>query len=162
MYLRKQGRVTARVVSSQDTLAYAKVLAKKYKSENSQRSRWKALQAWFSWMIAEKGVPTVGTIFPRGTGPKVTPRVRKDKDTFPVLRDVAATLDALTYRAQRDRPVSFLANGGPGASEGAIGDAIRKSLDEEVPKLGKGFAVKPQGQTKLIRETGISFVFGLL
>ncbi|MBK6495551.1 MAG: site-specific integrase [Gemmatimonadetes bacterium] len=103
VYLRKQGRVTARVVSSQDTLAYAKVLAKKYKSENSQRSRWKALQAWFSWMIAEKGVQTVGNIFPRGKGPKVTPRVRKDKDTFPVLRDVAATLDALTYLAQLDR-----------------------------------------------------------
>lgn len=103
IFLRKKGRVTARVVSSQDTIAYAQELAKRFELENSQRARWKALQAWFSWMIAERGVQTVGNIFPRGKGPKVAARVRKDDDTFPVLRDVAATLDALTYLAQLDR-----------------------------------------------------------
>ena len=65
-------------------------------------------------------------------------------------------------RYQRERQVTFMANAGPGASEGGIGDAMKVILDEEVPKLGKGFAVKAQGQTKLMRETGLSFIFGLL
>lgn len=65
-------------------------------------------------------------------------------------------------RYQRERQVTFLANAGPGASEGALGDSIRKILDEELVTMGKGYAVKPQGQTKLMKETGLSFIFGLL
>ena len=65
-------------------------------------------------------------------------------------------------RYQRERQVTFMANAGPGTSEGGVGDAVRVILDEELPKLGKGYTVKPQGQTKLMRETGLSFIFGLL
>ncbi len=63
-------------------------------------------------------------------------------------------------RYQRERQVSILANAGPGASEGELGDAIKRTLDAE--GLPKGFSIKPQGQTKLLRETGISFIVGLL
>ena len=65
-------------------------------------------------------------------------------------------------RYQRERQVTFMANAGPGTSEGGVGEAVKVILDEEVPKLGKGYAVKAQGQTKLMRETGLSFIFGLL
>ncbi len=63
-------------------------------------------------------------------------------------------------RYQRERQVTFMANGAQGASEGAVGDEIKKVLEDE--HFPKGFSVKPQGQTKLMRETGISFIFGLL
>ena len=63
-------------------------------------------------------------------------------------------------RYQRERQVTFMLNGGPGSSEGELGDAVKQVLTDE--NLPKGFAVKPQGQTKLMRETGISFIFGLL
>jgi len=65
-------------------------------------------------------------------------------------------------RYQRERQVTFLANAKQGISEGGIGDSMKKILDEEVSKLPRGFSVKPQGQTKLMKETAISFVFGLL
>jgi HAE1 family hydrophobic/amphiphilic exporter-1 len=78
--------------------------------------------------------------------------------------------DVVTIRAQsgpstinryaRERQVTFMANGKPGADEGAIGEAVMKAIDAE--GLPKGFSVKPQGQTKLMKETGISFVLGLL
>jgi hydrophobe/amphiphile efflux-1 (HAE1) family protein len=63
-------------------------------------------------------------------------------------------------RFQRERQVSILANAGPGASEGELGETILKTLQAE--DLPKGFSVKPQGQTKLLKETGLSFIFGLL
>jgi HAE1 family hydrophobic/amphiphilic exporter-1 len=63
-------------------------------------------------------------------------------------------------RYQRERQVTFMANAGVGVSEGELGDQIKQVLaDENFPK---GFSVKPQGQTKLMRETGISFILGLL
>ncbi|MFT3713750.1 MAG: efflux RND transporter permease subunit [Archangium sp.] len=79
-----------------------------------------------------------------------------------VVQVKTGTSPAAILRYQRERQVTFLANAGPGASQGDVGDRIRAILDQEVPKLGKGFAVKPQGQTKLMRETGLSFIFGLL
>ncbi len=63
-------------------------------------------------------------------------------------------------RYQRERQVTFMANAGQGASDGAVGDEIKKVLDDE--NFPKGFSVKPLGQTKLMRETGLSFIFGLL
>ncbi len=63
-------------------------------------------------------------------------------------------------RYQRERQVTFLANAGPGADEGAISAEIAKIIEDE--KLPPGFRLRPTGQTKLMKETGISFVLGLL
>ncbi|HEY3446168.1 MAG TPA: efflux RND transporter permease subunit [Myxococcales bacterium] len=63
-------------------------------------------------------------------------------------------------RYQRERQVTFMANAAPGYSEGAIGEAMAAALKTE--QLPKGFSVKPQGQTKMMAETGRSFVLGLL
>jgi hydrophobic/amphiphilic exporter-1 (mainly G- bacteria), HAE1 family len=63
-------------------------------------------------------------------------------------------------RYQRERQVTFMMNGGPGADEGAIGEAVIQAIQDE--NLPKGFSIKPQGQTKLMKETGLSFIFGLL
>lgn len=63
-------------------------------------------------------------------------------------------------RYQRERQVTFMANGGPGGDESAIGTAVTKAIEDE--NLPKGFSIRPQGQTKLMRETGLSFIFGLL
>ena len=79
-----------------------------------------------------------------------------------VVQIKAGSSPSAILRYQRERQVTFLANAGPGASEGGIGDAVKAVLDEEVPRLGKGYAIKAQGQTKLMRETGISFILGLL
>jgi hydrophobic/amphiphilic exporter-1 (mainly G- bacteria), HAE1 family len=65
-------------------------------------------------------------------------------------------------RFQRERQVTFMANAKQGVSEGGIGDAMKKILDEEASKLPRGFSVKPQGQTKMMKDTAVSFVFGLL
>lgn len=77
-----------------------------------------------------------------------------------VVTSKQGTGPSAIQRFQRERQVTFLANAGPGASEGELGDAIAKTLKEQ--ELPKGFSVKPQGQTKLMRETGLSFIFGLL
>lgn len=79
-----------------------------------------------------------------------------------VVKIKSGSSPSAILRYQRERQVTFMANAGPGASEGGIGEAVKAILDEEVPKLGKGYAVKAQGQTKLMKETGISFVLGLL
>jgi HAE1 family hydrophobic/amphiphilic exporter-1 len=79
-----------------------------------------------------------------------------------VVQFKTGTSPSAILRYQRERQVTFLANAGPGASEGALGDSIKAILEEELPKLGKGYAIKPQGQTKLMKETGLSFIFGLL
>ncbi|MFO0599649.1 MAG: efflux RND transporter permease subunit [Myxococcaceae bacterium] len=79
-----------------------------------------------------------------------------------VVQVKTGTSPATILHYQRERQVTFLANAGPGASQGEVGDNIKKIIEEEVPKMGKGFAMKPQGQTKLMRETGLSFIFGLL
>lgn len=64
------------------------------------------------------------------------------------------------YRFQRERQVTFMLNGKPGADEGALTEAAIATVQAASP--GKGFSVKPQGQTKLMRETGLSFILGLL
>ncbi|MBK7859045.1 MAG: efflux RND transporter permease subunit [Archangiaceae bacterium] len=63
-------------------------------------------------------------------------------------------------RYQRERQVVIMANAGPGASEGDIADSILKTLQDQ--HLPKGFSIKAQGQTKLMKETGLSFILGLL
>jgi multidrug efflux pump subunit AcrB len=63
-------------------------------------------------------------------------------------------------RYQRQRQVTFMANAAPGASEGGASDEIAKAINEE--KLPPGYRLMPIGQTKLMKETGQSFVFGLL
>jgi hydrophobe/amphiphile efflux-1 (HAE1) family protein len=67
---------------------------------------------------------------------------------------------SIINRFQRQRQVTFLANAAPGASEGAVGQQIESILKAE--PLPPGFHVLPSGQTKLMAETGISFVLGLL
>lgn len=79
-----------------------------------------------------------------------------------VVRIKTGSSPSSILRYQRERQVTFMANAGPGTSEGGVGEAVKAILDEEVPKLGKGYTVKAQGQTKLMRETGLSFIFGLL
>jgi hydrophobic/amphiphilic exporter-1 (mainly G- bacteria), HAE1 family len=56
--------------------------------------------------------------------------------------------------------VTFLANGKPGANEGALAEDILAAIQAE--NLPKGFSIKAQGQTKLMKETGLSFILGLL
>ncbi len=63
-------------------------------------------------------------------------------------------------RYQRERQITFMLNGAPNVSEGELGDAVNQVLIAE--NFPKGFAIKPQGQTKLMKETGLSFIFGLL
>jgi hydrophobe/amphiphile efflux-1 (HAE1) family protein len=82
------------------------------------------------------------------------------------LADVASVQPgsgpATIQRFQRERQITFMANPGPGASDGELSDAMRKILDDEVKTLPKGFSIKAQGTTKLMKETGISFILGLL
>ena len=59
----------------------------------------------------------------------------------------------------RRRQVTFYANPAPGFSEGAIGDEMRRIIEEEVPKAG--YSIRPVGGAKLMKETAESFVFGL-
>jgi HAE1 family hydrophobic/amphiphilic exporter-1 len=63
-------------------------------------------------------------------------------------------------RYQRERQVTFMANGKVGANEGAMAEEVMAAIESE--NLPKGFSVKPQGTTKLMKETGISFILGLL
>ncbi|MEN9800084.1 MAG: hypothetical protein RL653_3781 [Pseudomonadota bacterium] len=79
-----------------------------------------------------------------------------------VVRLEHGTSPSNIQRYQRERQVTFLANAGMGASEGGVGDGMKQVLEDEAQRLGKGFSIKAQGQTKLMRETGISFIFGLL
>jgi hydrophobic/amphiphilic exporter-1 (mainly G- bacteria), HAE1 family len=67
---------------------------------------------------------------------------------------------SIIARYQRERQVTFLANAAPGANEAAIGEALAKIIQDE--HLPPGFGVRPSGQTKLMAQTGKSFVFGLL
>jgi len=55
-------------------------------------------------------------------------------------------------RYQRERQVVIMANAGPGASQGEVADAVVKVMQDQ--NLPKGFSIKPQGQAKLMRETG--------
>ncbi len=67
---------------------------------------------------------------------------------------------SMISRYQRERQVTFLANAAPGANEAAIGEAMKQILEAE--HLPAGYGIRPSGQTKLMAQTGISFVLGLL
>ncbi|MFN0062346.1 MAG: efflux RND transporter permease subunit [Myxococcaceae bacterium] len=77
-----------------------------------------------------------------------------------VVQIVPASSPSVINRYQRERQVTFMLNPGPGANEGAISEQVIQAIRDENPP--KGFSIKPQGQTKLMKETGISFVLGLL
>ncbi len=79
-----------------------------------------------------------------------------------VVRLDPGTSPSSIQRFQRERQVTFLVNGKPGANEGAIGDAVKQVLEDEVRALPQGFTARPVGQTKIMREVGISFALGLL
>ncbi len=63
-------------------------------------------------------------------------------------------------RYQRERQVTLMANGAPGADESLIGAAIVKAVEEE--HLPPAFHVSGVGQTKFMKQTAISFGLGLL
>lgn len=63
-------------------------------------------------------------------------------------------------RYQRERQVTFMLNPAPGADESKLGEALTQAIADE--HLPRGFTVRPLGQTKLMKETGLSFIFGLL
>jgi multidrug efflux pump subunit AcrB len=77
-----------------------------------------------------------------------------------VVKIKSGTGPATINRYNRERQVTFMCNAAPGFSEAAIGEALVKAIDDE--HLPRGFAIKPTGQAKLMKETGISFVLGLL
>jgi multidrug efflux pump subunit AcrB len=79
-----------------------------------------------------------------------------------VVQVVPGTSPSNILRFQRERQVTFLVNGKPGANEGAIGDAVKEVLEDEVRKLPQGFTARPVGQTKIMKEVGLSFALGLL
>jgi HAE1 family hydrophobic/amphiphilic exporter-1 len=107
---------------------------------------------------------------------RATPEYRTDEDALQLLTvpsrkvgqvslaDVVSVRHgegpSVIGRFQRERQVTFLANAAPGVSEAGVGEALQKILESE--KLPPGFRVRPSGQTKLMAETGLSFVLGLL
>ncbi len=109
---------------------------------------------------------------------RATPEYRSNEDALRLITVPSRKLGLVTLadvvqikhgsspstimRYQRERQVTFLANAAPGASEGAVGDAMRAVLEDEIGRMGKGFAIKAQGTTKIMKETGIAFVLGLL
>ncbi len=107
---------------------------------------------------------------------RATPEYRTDEDmlrliTVPsrkvglvtladVVRVVPGSSPAAINRYQRERQVTFMANGAPGFSENAVADGIRAAIEAE--GLPPVYAVKPQGQTKMMQDTLFRFVMGLL
>lgn len=79
-----------------------------------------------------------------------------------VVRVEPGTSPASVLRYQRERQVTYLVNGKPGANEGGIGDQVKQILEDEVKALPQGFTARPVGQTKIMRDVGISFLIGLL
>jgi hydrophobe/amphiphile efflux-1 (HAE1) family protein len=79
-----------------------------------------------------------------------------------VVQVQSGSSPATIQRYQRERQVTFLTNAKQGVDEGALGESVRKILDEETAKLPSGFSVKTQGQTKMMKETMQSFMLGLL
>jgi HAE1 family hydrophobic/amphiphilic exporter-1 len=59
----------------------------------------------------------------------------------------------------RQRQITFYANPAPGYGEGAIGEQMKKILEEEAPK--SGYTIRPVGGAKLMKETAESFILGL-
>jgi multidrug efflux pump subunit AcrB len=77
-----------------------------------------------------------------------------------VVRIKPGTGPATINRFNRERQVTFMANPAQGYSEAAVGAAVVQAIEAE--KLPQGFAIRPTASSKLLKETGISFVFGLL
>jgi hydrophobic/amphiphilic exporter-1 (mainly G- bacteria), HAE1 family len=77
-----------------------------------------------------------------------------------VVKLQPGTGPSMINRFQRERQVTFLANAAPGASEAGAGEAIAKIISDQ--KLPAEYRLRPTGQTKLMAETGQSFIFGLL
>jgi hydrophobic/amphiphilic exporter-1 (mainly G- bacteria), HAE1 family len=77
-----------------------------------------------------------------------------------VVKMVPGTSPSTISRYMRERQVTFMANGAPGADEGAIADAVMKAIADE--NLPQGYGIKPQGTTKMMQEVFISFILGLL
>jgi hydrophobic/amphiphilic exporter-1 (mainly G- bacteria), HAE1 family len=59
----------------------------------------------------------------------------------------------------RQRQITFYANPAPGFGEGAIGEEMRKIIEEEAPK--SGYTIRAVGGAKLMKETAESFILGL-
>jgi hydrophobic/amphiphilic exporter-1 (mainly G- bacteria), HAE1 family len=77
-----------------------------------------------------------------------------------VTRVQAGEAPATINRYQRERQVTFMANGAPGSNESAIGDGIKAALEaENLPAI---YSIKPQGQTKMMKDTIFRFLLGLL
>jgi multidrug efflux pump subunit AcrB len=107
---------------------------------------------------------------------RATPEYRTDEDALQLLTVPSRKVGQVSMadvvrirhgagpsviaRYQRERQVTFLANAAPGVSEATVGEALKNILESET--LPSGFRVRPSGQTKLMAETGISFVLGLL
>jgi hydrophobe/amphiphile efflux-1 (HAE1) family protein len=77
-----------------------------------------------------------------------------------VVRIHPGTGPSTINRYNRERQVTFLANAAPGQSDATIGEAVLASIQAE--GLPRTFTVRPSGQSKLMAETGKSFVLGLL
>jgi HAE1 family hydrophobic/amphiphilic exporter-1 len=79
-----------------------------------------------------------------------------------VVKVVPGEGPATISRFQRERQITFMANAGPGYGDGDVGDKVKMILEEEAAKLPPGFAAKPVGQTKIMKEVFLSFILGLL
>ncbi|MDP1822592.1 MAG: efflux RND transporter permease subunit [Archangium sp.] len=79
-----------------------------------------------------------------------------------VVKMVPGTGPATISRYQRERQITFMANAGPGYGDNDVGDKVKAILEEEAAKLPPGFAAKPIGQTKIMKEVFLSFALGLL
>jgi hydrophobe/amphiphile efflux-1 (HAE1) family protein len=77
-----------------------------------------------------------------------------------VVRIKPGTGPATISRYNRERQVTFMANPAQGYSEAAVGQAVVEAIEAE--KLPQGFTIRPTASSKLMKETGISFVLGLL
>lgn len=71
-----------------------------------------------------------------------------------------STGPSVINRFNRERQITFVANAAPGFSEAAVGDGIKQAIEDE--HLPSGYQIRPSGQTKLMKQTGISFALGLL
>jgi multidrug efflux pump subunit AcrB len=62
-------------------------------------------------------------------------------------------------RLQRQRVVTVVANAAPGVGDNVIGDALTNILENEI-QMPPEYQVQPNGQTKLMAETGASVLLG--
>ncbi len=79
-----------------------------------------------------------------------------------VVKVIPGEGPATISRYQRERQITFMANAGPGYGDNDVGDKMKAILEDEASKLPPGFAAKPVGQTKIMKEVFFSFALGLL